>query len=104
MDVMIDELYLEDLGDFVTVYCYAEIDHQNPDYSTWDSDIDYYGYTEVTDIREIDIKRFDENGDFVSIDVDSLSEKDKEKLLAELEAVAIEEFDPSDRGDYNCEI
>lgn len=99
MTTIVEELYLEDLGNYVSVEGDCSIDHQNPDYSTWDSDIDYYGYTEVTDIQNIEVYELLEDGTSQKIDIDKLSSKDIETIEKALEEAALEDFDPSNSDD-----
>jgi len=64
-----------------------------PDYSTWDSDYDFYGYTEVRDINIINIFTEDENGEIgetIEVQFSQLSKQVQKEIEAALDVLVLE--------------
>ena len=45
-----------------------------PDYSTYDSDLDYYGFTEVLNLNITKIERYSEDGESIVVLISELSQ------------------------------
>ena len=61
-----------------------------PDYSTWDSDYDYYGYTEVLDIKIINIFTEDESGVETEVQFSQLSKQVQKEINTALDVLVLE--------------
>jgi len=61
-----------------------------PDYDTWDSDYDYYGYTEVVRVRIINILTEDENGIETDVEFSQLSKQVQKEIDAALDVLALQ--------------
>lgn len=68
------------------------------DSSTWDSDQDFYGYTEVIDTDIVKIYTEDENQSVIEVEYTELSEEVQKEINAALDVLILEE-QPSDEGD-----
>lgn len=61
------EVWIYDAKNEEDIFCFAEVTHYlnvKPNHYTWDSDLDFYGYTEV------EYKLVDEQGNSLGIEVD----------------------------------
>lgn len=67
------------------------------DSSTWDSDQDFYGYTEIidTDIVKILCESENENQDVIEVEYSQLSDVVQKEIIAALDVLILEE-QPSD--------
>jgi hypothetical protein len=64
-----------------------------PDYATWDSDYDFYGYTEVQNIKIINIFTEDENGEIgetIEVQFSQLSKQVQKEINAALDVLVLE--------------
>jgi hypothetical protein len=64
-----------------------------PDYSTWDSDYDYYGYTEIRDIKIINIFTEDENGEIgetIEVQYSQLSKQVQKEIDTALDVLVLQ--------------
>lgn len=70
---------------------------QSPNYNSWDSPDDYYGYTEIidTDIVKILCESENENQDVIEVEYSQLSDVLQKEIIAALD-VLIPEEQPSD--------
>lgn len=69
-----------------------------PDYNTYDSDLDFEGYTEILDIKVLKVYSEDENGNENEVEFKLLSEEVQKEINAALDVLILEE-QPSDEGD-----
>ena len=67
--------------------------HQEPNYNTWDSDSDYYGFTEV-DFDIVEVFRYDDMGNEVK--VNSLPDDLLGELKDEVERLVMEDYEEDD--------
>ena len=65
-----DVVFYIEIEDIIyTVYCTIKEYVQPPDYSSWESDIDYFGYTEVLDYKITEIDQ-EEPENFIKLGLD----------------------------------
>ena len=57
-----------------------------PDTSSWDSDQDYYGYTDVLDVDITKIERYSEPCDLIPVLISELSPVELDEIRAKLDA------------------
>lgn len=67
-----------------------------PDHSTWDSDYDYYGYTEIVDTEIISILLVDENSNETEVEFKKLPEDEQKRIQ-----VILDEFIDKQEPDYD---
>lgn len=92
------ELHDDSTGfDFEVDVEITHFEHQDPDYNTWDSDVDYYGYTEV-EFDIIEIFRYDDMGNETKID--SLPSELMGELDEEVEKLVLETYEEERDGSY----
>jgi len=63
------------------------------DYDTWDSDYDFYGYTEVQNIKIINIFTEDENGEIgetIEVQYSQLSKQVQKEIDTALDVLVLE--------------
>lgn len=61
-----------------------------PDSSTWDSDLDYYGYTELTNAEITECYILDENENEIKVEYSSLDADVKQEIERQLDQLIIE--------------
>lgn len=62
-----------------------------PDYNTYDSDLDFQGYTEILDIKILKVYSEDENGNENEVEFKLLSKELQDKFYAVLDNLVINE-------------
>ena len=61
-----------------------------PDYDTWDSDYDFFGYTEVNNIKITNIFTEDENGIETEVEFSQLSKQLQKEIDAALDVLVLQ--------------
>lgn len=61
-----------------------------PDSSTWDSDLDFYGYTELVDAKITECYMLDENEQETEVEYKSLNTDVKQEIERQLDQLIIE--------------
>ncbi len=61
-----------------------------PEYDTWDSDYDYYGYTEIQDVKITNIFTEDENGNETELEYSKLSSELQKEITTALDVLVLE--------------
>ncbi len=69
----------------------VELFDKTPDYTTWDSDYDFWGYTEVLEIKITKVYSEDENGGENELEFKLLSEELQDKFYAVIDNLVINE-------------
>lgn len=60
---------------------------QAPDYDSWASDMDFYGFTDVLDVDITNIERYSEDGESTSISISELSGVELDEIRAKLDVL-----------------
>ncbi len=67
---------------------------QAPDYTSWDSDYDYYGFTEIVDAEIINVLIYDEKtGKDIEVQFNQLSKDEQQKIKVIIDGL-IKEQEP----------
>ena len=77
---------IETTNNYYDVTVDVEFYIQAPDYSTYDSDLDYYGFTEVLNLNITNIERYSEDGESTVVLISELSQVELDEIRDKLDA------------------